>query len=532
MVNENVQNGSGPSVLCDQPVTSHNIAELATNGQALTDQGIRTTEDAGAHHVARRATRGGIALLIRQVVVYAVNIGGGILLARLLTPSQFGFYGVVVFALLFLNIFGGTGFAANLIRLPQTPTVQEQRAVFTAQECLVACLFVAVWIAAPYLTTAYHVPGQGRLFFRLIDLSLLLTSLMVMPQIQLERDLAFDKLAIIEVGQAIIFNAGVVLMAWRGLGILSFSIALAARAGLGAILAMLISPWKIGFRWDFQLIRTHANFGIALQGSSLISSIKDAISPVFVGMYLGMAYVGYVTWANTLATYSVVALMPLQRLYLPFFARLQHDRRQLARYVSHTLWFTNAIAAPLTLITVALAHPVTTLVFGSKWLYSLPLFYYLVAGNLFVACSTPMLGVLNALGRAHTTLLVSSMWMVSTWVIGVPLTLAWGLHGFGIAMICVSLTNLVLYWIVWRELGVNPAKAYWPAWPLAAGLSCLLYLIQLHWIPSNIMELAAYAVVTLVVYGAGLWTSSPSQVAVVRRMLRGTPSAQPLIAAQ
>jgi len=467
----------------------HDSIDREITESVVTSELTSSIEAGEAHPVAQRATRGAIALLIRQIVVYAANIGGGILLARLLTPAQFGFYGVVIFALVFLNVFGGTGFAANLIRLPEVPTLEEKRAVFTAQECIVGSLFVIVWLIAPYLSAAYHIQSSGALFFRLIGLSLFLTSLMVIPQVQLERELAFDQLAVIEVSQAVVFNGSAVLMAWYGMGILSFSIALALRAGCGAALTARISPWKIGFRWDYQIIKKHVHFGIALQSSNIISTAKDSITPVFVGMYLGVAYVGYVTWANTLATYSVVALMPLQRLYLPFFARLQHDRGQLARYVSHTLWFTNAIAAPLTVVTIALAHPITTLIFGTKWLYALPLFYYLIAGSVFVACSSPMLGVLNALGKASTTFLVSTMWMASTWLFGVPLTLAWGLHGFGIAMVCVSLTNLLLYWIVWRELGVNPAYAYWPSWPVAMAIAGLLYLVQLHRAPANVWEL-------------------------------------------
>jgi len=511
--------------MTSQKTVDHGISETDVISRT-----VPPNDSAGAHSVVHQATRGAIALSIRQVLVYAVNIAGGILLARLLTPSAFGFYGVVIFALMFLNIFAGTGFAANLIRITKAPTLEEKRAVFTAQECLVACLFLAVWLASPYLATAYHIQAHNVLFFRLIGVSFLLTSLMVMPQIQLERELAFDKLALIEVSQALLFNGIAVLMAWRGMGILSFSVALAFRSGCGAILAGVISPWKIGFKWDYQILRKHIHFGIALQGSAILSTLKDAITPAFVGMYLGAASLGYVTWANSLATYSVVALMPLQRLYLPFFDKFQHDRVQLARYLSHTLWIVNGIAAPLTLLTVALARPITTLVFGSKWLYALPLFYYLIAGNLFVACSSPMLGVINALGRARTTFLVASMWMASTWLFGVPLTLLWHLRGFGASMVCVSLTNLVLYWIVWRELRVNPAKAYWPTWPLAAILCCLLYFIQLHRAPSNVGELAAYAIVTLVVYGAALWSSSPGQVAVVKRMMRRAPSAPPVVA--
>ena len=476
-------------------------------------------------HIAHKATRGALALLVRQAFVYGANIGGGILLARFLTPTEFGFYGVILFVLMFLNVFGGTGFAANLIRLPESPTVAEKQAVFTAQQCLVLLLCLCVWIISPQLAHAYHSPASGALAFRLLALSFFLTSVMVIPQIQLERELAFDQLALIEVTQAVVFNASAVLFAWRHAGILSFSLALALRSALGAVLASIISPWSIGLRFDFELIRKHVRFGLALQGANIVSAIKDSITPVFVGMYLGVAYVGYVTWANTLATYAVVALMPLQRLYLPFFSRLQEDRQELAKYVSRTLWLTNAIAAPATLITVALAHPITVIVFGTKWLYALPLFYYLVVGNVFIACSTPMLGALNSIHRANISLMMTVMWMASTWLFGVPLTLIWGLHGYGVAIICVNLTNFVLYWIVWRELKVSPWKAYWPSWPIAVGVALVLQFGKLQRMQGGLWELVATIVLALLVYACILFLTSPRQMQSIRRMLFARPVA-------
>ena len=270
--------------------------------------------------LVRRAANGAVALLMRQGLVYGSNIAGGIILARLLTPAQFGFYGVILFCVAFLNVFGGTGFAANLIRSEEHPTLTDFRAVFTGQQALVGIVFVCIWASAPWLGSHYHMQ-QGNWFFRLIGLSLVLTSLMVISQVLMERELAFGKLAIVEVAQGVIFNLVAVVLAWRGVGVLSLAIALGARAACGALLSNIIEPWPIGWLWDTRVLRRHLHFGIALQASQFISLAKDSITPLFVSLYLGAAKMGYVTWATTLAGYPTMVLMPLQRLYLPFFAR-------------------------------------------------------------------------------------------------------------------------------------------------------------------------------------------------------------------
>ncbi len=475
---------------------------------------------ANLNNVIKRAAHAGKALLLRQVFVYGANILGSVILARQLPPSEYGYYGIVLFAVAFLGIFGGTGFAANLIRIHEEPSVEELRVLFTVQQLIVGLLFIVLWFAAPYLASIYKMPEYGRWFFRMIGGALVLTSMMVIPQIKMERELAFDKLAVVEVCQAFAFNLSAILLAWKGVGALSFSAALMVRAAIGAVLAHHYMPWSIGFKWNPPLLFRHLHFGIALQAGQFVSMLKDSISPLFVGMFLGAAQVGYVTWAANLAAYAVWILMPMQRLYLPFFSRLQHDRNQLKNVVSFTLWMANTVAAPLTAITLALSRPLTILIFGDKWLVALPLFFLFSIGNIFVPCSTPLLGALNALGESRKTLLVSLMWMATTWIFGVPCIMLFGVNGLGVALLGVQLTNLVLYWMVWRKLAVAPLPTFWPSWPLATCIGALLFLLQSALPIHSVFSLCCYGLAGIAAYGYLLWLICQQKILSIIHMMR------------
>ena len=287
------------------------------------------------------------------------------------------------------------------------------------------------------------------------------------------------------------------------------------RAAIGAILAFRSEPWKIGLMWHSPTLLRHVHFGIQLQAGQFVSMLKDSISPLFVGMFLGTREVGYVTWATSLTAYAVWILMPLQRLYMPLFARLQHDREQLRRVVAFALWMSNAIAAPLTIITLALSRAITIQIFGQKWLVALPLYYIFCFGNLFIPCSTPMLGVLNAIGQSKKTLGMAVIWMATTWLFGVPGILLFGLNGFGVAIIGVQLTNLVLFWLVWRAISISPFPAYWPSWPFAGGVGILLLLLQLAVPVHNIRVLSYYGAIGLVAYAAGMWFGYPERIRTI-----------------
>jgi len=403
--------------------------------------------------------------------VQGANIVGGILLSRLLSPREFGFFAIVTFLLAFLNTFGGTGFAANLIRQSREPTGSDISSVFTVQQIVVALMAIAIWVTSPVFATMYGLPQGGAWVFRLLAPALIATSLMVIPQVTLERNLEFSGLAAIEGTQAVVFNASAVIAAANGLGPLSFSLALLLRALAGAILANLIQPWPIRLSLEIQVARRHLAFGLPFQGIGAISLLKDSITPIFVGLFLGVGQVGLVNWATMVSGYVVMALMIFGRLYMPAFARLQHQPERLGHFVERVIATTNAITAPIAMIMLVLFDPITHHVFGDKWFVAAPLFYLLWIGNLVVPTSTPLMGLLNALGKSRTAFGFAVMWMAGTWILGLPLISLFGVLGFGLATLGVQATNLILFRVAQRAVPFRVVAVVGRFWVLAGMLA-------------------------------------------------------------
>ena len=223
-------------------------------------------EESTPTNIGLKAIRSAAALGVRQILVQGLNALTGIVLARLLSPSDFGLFGIVTFVLTFLVAFGDVGLGASLIREAQEPSEEDYRTVFTAQQSLVLIVVVVAWFAAPELARAYHLPAHQAILFRLVALSLLFTSFQVVPSVRLERHLEFQKLAAVEVAQAVVYNGVTICTALAGLGPLSFALGLLSRSAAGALLINWVSPWRIGWQWDTHRIRRHLAFGIPYQG--------------------------------------------------------------------------------------------------------------------------------------------------------------------------------------------------------------------------------------------------------------------------
>jgi O-antigen/teichoic acid export membrane protein len=485
------------------------------------------TEDAQEHtstqQVARRAVLGAAALAVRQIVVQLFNLGGSIVLARQLSPREYGFFGIIQFLLSFLSSFGDVGLGASLIRQEKEPEERDYRAVFTFQQLLVLGVVLVVVIAAPWLVRHYHVPDSERYVFHVAVLSLLLTSFQSIPALRLERKLSFDRLAIIDTTQSLSFNVVAIVLALKGFGVWSFVIALLMRSALGAVMIQWVSQWRIGWVFDWPRIRAHMAFGVPYQAINFISLIKDSITPVLVGSLAGLAAVGYISWSNTVAAYSVLALMVFQRVYLPAFARLQGDRKGLGEFVERVVWATNAICAPLALLMLALFEPFTVQVFGSKWLVAKPYFHLLWCANLVVPTATPMLGLLNALGRAKTSMLFAFVWMAGTWLIGAPLIVAFGGIGFAIANAVVQLTNFALFRVAQKLVPFRILVPILPAWSIAACIGAMVWFAQRHLPVRSLPVLGAYVVTGIGLYLLGLRLFDGPAISQMRQLVRRTP---------
>ncbi|WP_215853256.1 oligosaccharide flippase family protein [Acidithiobacillus ferrooxidans] len=510
------EEGDGLAKIEETPHT--HPAGVALSGKDGGDpEDVEWTSARVTSHFARSA----VSLGVRQVFVQGSNLLGGLLLARILSPTEFGLYAVAIFWLSFLSTFGGTGFAANLIRQPSEPSLADYRSVFSIQLVIVLVLTATLLAAAPTLAAMYRLSMDGIWLFRLIALSLFTTAFIVIPQVQLERHLDFSKLARIEVAQAITFNVTAVYLAWRGCGVLSFGIAMLFRAVIGAALANWVKPWAMRWHWDLARAKPHLAFALPFQGAQFISVIKDSISPVFIGLFLGAGAVGYVNWAGMVAAYSLLALMVLQRIYLPAFARLQYQPSALGAFVERILLITNATTAPLSILTLVLIVPVTHLLFGDKWIPALPLFYLLWAANIFVPSATPLYSLLNATGHARKALGFSLLWMAGTWLIGAPLIIAFGTIGFAIGNLLVQFSNFWLYHVAKNVANFRMATNIFPVWVMAVIMGIAVFVMTKLWMPEEYLHLIICLVTGVSIYLAMVYLFYKKELRSIALLVRG-----------
>jgi len=397
------------------------------------------------YSIASRSAMGGALLVVRQIAVQAMNFAGTIFLARCLSVSEYGFYGVVFFLFSFITNFGDVGFSASLLRQREEPSRRDYAAVFTAQLALAAFAGAVFYILSPLLCKVYKLPPSYTIHFLLISLSLAATAFRSAPTARLERHLDFKWLSVIEIVQAAVYNATAAAMAFCGYGPLSFSLALLCRTLTGSVLVNMASRGMPGLRFDLALIKKHLAFGLPYQAGVFVNVLKDSISPVVVGLFLSVTLTGMVNMASTIAAFPVMLLFILNRVFFPAFSRAVNDRAFLEKLFGISVRLSNAFAAPLAIFILIMAEPFTLHVFGEKWIGETINYSYLLwPANLFLPTLLVCTCMLNALGHSKTVLKFNLLWMALTLGLGTPLVFVFGVKGACYANIVVNVASIAV----------------------------------------------------------------------------------------
>lgn len=441
-------------------------------------------KDASLSTLESRAFRGGVSLVARQSITKGVGLVANIMLARLLSPTEFGIYACVVCWMQFFNLTGDLGFGASLVRQVEEPTAEQESTVFFAQLALFSLPSLLVVALAPICVATFKLPPDVVWLIRLMSLSGVIACFKTIPSARLERALKFDKLARVDVLESIVWNVSVVSLAFAGKGVWSFAIASLVSQIASVALLKLIEPWRVRMICSVAIIRERLRFGAQLQGSTVASFIKDSFTPFFIGNVCGAAAVGLVNFANTVATYPTWFAALFGRIYYSLFSRAQHDPDRLREIVHSCLWWNNVAVLGLTSILLPLTDVSVPIVFGQKWSSAVPLIYLFAVVNPFTATVWPLLALCNAMGRTDVSLKYSLLQMFGPWIIALPLTKIFGPIGFAYGCVIMQSINLYVFVKAKRMFGLSLFKPIVPVLS-AASLNALVIFIASRLLPVN-----------------------------------------------
>jgi O-antigen/teichoic acid export membrane protein len=400
------------------------------------------------------------ALVMRNVLRQPISFISFFALSVFLEAWQLGVYWAVSEVIAILGYFSDVGLAAALIQKKEQPEKKEIRTTFTIQQIIVFILIAGSLILTPWLQQRFDFGPHGRRLLYALLFGFFTSSLQTIPSVQLERKLAYKKLAFVDLMEQIAFSGLAVLLAWQGFGVQSWIIAVVARSIVGVVLMYILSSWPIGFAFDFQSVKDLFNFGIPYQANSLLAVFKDRLMNVFLWGILGSTGMGILGWAQKWSQLPLRFLMDsVIRVTFPAYSRLQKNKERLCKALNKGAFFINFFVFPA-LAGMGILMPKVVHLFPQyqKWAQGIvPFWLYLVNFGIGAA-TTPLVNAFSAVGKIKMNLKLMVMWTGLTWLLVPLLARQMGVTGAALGLMLVSLSSVVAWYLVKKEFGVNLLK--------------------------------------------------------------------------
>ncbi len=392
---------------------------------------------------------------LSTVVGRAGSLLTGIVLARLLTPLDFGMFAVAMVAFLGLTSFNELGVSLAIVRWPGdvrriAPTVA------TLAIGSSAVLYAVCFVISPWFTSALGAPGATGVV-RLMGLSVVIDGITSMPAALLQRTFRQDRRTVADMANLVVGALVSIALASHGFGAWSLAWGRVAGNGTSALLILVLSPVRYVPGFDSHEARQLLRFGLPLAGASLLVFGVLNADYVVIGSLLGPVALGYYLLAFNLSSWPVnVFSTPVRAVSLAGFSKLLGDPSALRLSFGRSLGWLMAVTLPVCVLLSVLAVPVVRFVYGAKWAPAAAALAFLAILAAFRVGLELAYDFLVAVGKSRVLLWLQGLWLaalIPTLAIGARLG---GIRGVGaghVAVVALVVTPAVLWEL--HRLGIR-----------------------------------------------------------------------------
>lgn len=389
-----------------------------------------------------RSVRGGVVNVASQAAQFLIQSVATVVLARLLTPTEFGLVAMVSTVTGLGQAFADLGLSEATIQSKEI-NHNHVSTLFWINSAIGLGLMLLTVALAPVLARFYRDARVVNITL-LVSLTFLIGGLRVQPDAILKRQMRFSSLAIRDVASYALAVPVAITMAWRGAGYWAL-VALPLTLNFSQMaLSWFMVHWRPGLpRWDAE-VRSMVSFGGHVAASYFICNVSRSADNVLIGRYSGAGPLGLYSRAYNLLMLPVRQLStPAGSVAVPAFSRTQDDPERFARYYLRTVNLILWISAPVFGFLFVAALPVIVLVLGNQWREAAPVFQILAISALaqLLLDSTTWLFVSRGQSqRLLKLLLIISPILVASYAIGLP---------FGIKGVALSGSLVLLSILPW-----------------------------------------------------------------------------------
>lgn len=352
-----------------------------------------------ANSVRTKYVRGIAWNFVEKMLVQGSSFIISIVLARLLSPSDFGLVGMLSIFVAISDVFIHAGFAKALIQKKDKTDIDYSTA-FVTNVSTALIIYVIMFFSAPLIARYYHEPILIEIT-RVLSINFILGSFNIVQRSRLMSSVNFKALARVNIISVIVGGIIGIVLAYSGFGVWSLVIKTLCTSLVLMIMFPLSSKWKPSIKFSKNSFKQLFGFGSKLMITGIYSVIFRNISTIFIGRYYKSSQLGYYTRASQFSeTIAHTVYNVLGTVSFPVLSSLQDDRKHMVSVYKKSLYYTSLIVFPIMILCTLLAKPIILVLLTEKWLPCVALMQWLFLARMFTPVSALNMNILNAIGRS------------------------------------------------------------------------------------------------------------------------------------
>lgn len=377
-----------------------------------------------------------------------------ILLARVLSPEDFGLVSMITVFTGFSFVIMNFGFGTALIQKSDA-TQLDFSSVFWINGFIGAILSLIIYFLSSWIAEFYQ-NAQLSDLTKLISFNYFVLSLGLTHKIKLQKELLFKEIAKVEIIAMLIAGIIACTLAYGGYGVYSLIIQTIVLAFLQTGLYWIVSKWRPILRFSKASIKSIFNFSINLFGNQTLGYITSNLDYLLIGKYLGDGSLGIYRNSFSLIIKPLNALNgTLFNVFFPHFSSFKKNLEAVGDNYFKAISVLFYVTAPVMLIAFFLSEFIVLTLFGNEWEAMIPLIRLMAFPGLLFSLTSFNGSIFLAFGKSNTLLKVNLFNRVIVSV-GIILGLYWGIKGVAFSF---NITYLVSFffslYFVLKELKTN-----------------------------------------------------------------------------
>lgn len=368
----------------------------------------------------KRTLRASLWSAVERFGVQGVSFLVMIVMARFLTPADYGMVGMLTIFIYVAQSLIDAGFSQGLIR-KRDVSAEDTSTVFFFNIGASVALYALLWACAPAIARFYTMP-ELTVLTRVVSLIIIINSLTMVQRALMTINIDFKTQAKASLSGAVVAGATGIWMVTADFGVWAIVAYQLINAAVSAVLLWMMSKWRPRMLFSRQSFRELFTFGINIAFSTVIDTIYRNIYLLVIGKWFKASMLGYYTRAQHFGELPISLSSIIQRVSFPVLCGFKDDSAQLRHIMLRFLTSAAYVTFPVMAGMAAVADPLVTALLGERWAYAGTLLTILCLGMIWYPVSTINQNMLQVVGRSGLLLQMEVVKKI-----------------LGVAIICVTL---------------------------------------------------------------------------------------------